>query len=277
VLRLGEPPASKVLAQWLAASGARQVAVQAPGRWLDPDRTAEIVVAADPSRLVAALAKRLGGAAASGAPWLARWAHAEEVAQRAIDLRVATSGGPCEPGVARQLMASLPDGASLVVSSSMPVRDLEWFAAPRGGVDVFSNRGANGIDGVVSTAVGVALARSSPTALLIGDVALLHDSNGLLNAATRNIDLTIVVVDNDGGGIFSFLPQASELSAEVFERLFGTPHRVDVVALAAVHGIPEVDAVGEGSGVRLVRVRTDRAENVKVHDELNRAVIDALG
>ncbi|RPI08723.1 MAG: 2-succinyl-5-enolpyruvyl-6-hydroxy-3-cyclohexene-1-carboxylate synthase, partial [Actinobacteria bacterium] len=277
VLRLGEPPASKVLAQWLAASSARQVAVQAPGRWIDPDRTAEIVVAGDPARLVAALAKRLGGAAASGAPWLARWARAEELAQRAIDDRISSLDASSEPAVARQLLASLPDGAALVVSSSMPVRDLEWFGAPRLGVDVFSNRGANGIDGVVSTAVGVALARRSPTALLIGDVAVLHDTNGLLNAATRGIDLTIVVVDNDGGGIFSFLPQATELGADVFERLFGTPHGVDVAALAAVHGIPEVAAAGEGSGVRLVRVRTDRAENVTVHEELNRAVVDALG
>jgi 2-succinyl-5-enolpyruvyl-6-hydroxy-3-cyclohexene-1-carboxylate synthase len=159
----------------------------------------------------------------------------------------------------------------------MPVRDLEWFAAPRLGVEVFSNRGANGIDGVVSTAVGVALARRSSTALLIGDIAVLHDANGLLNAAARGIDLTIVVVDNDGGGIFSFLPQATDLSPEVFEQLFGTPHGVDVTGLAAVYGIPEVAEVGEGSGVRMVRVRTNRAENVTVHDELNRAVVDALG
>ena len=144
-------------------------------------------------------------------------------------------------------MAALPDGGALVLSSSMPVRDVEWFAAPRAGVDVYSNRGANGIDGVLSTAVGVALARGAPTAVLIGDVALLHDTNGMLGAASRDIDLTIVIVDNDGGGIFSFLPQATELGPEMFERLFGTPHGVDLVALAAVHGIPEVDAVGRGT------------------------------
>ena len=277
VLRLGEPPASKVLAQWLAASGARQVAVQAPGRWIDPDRTAEIVVAGDPARLVAALAKRLGGAAASGAPWLARWAHAEEVAQtcdRCADLRASTP--PSEPAVARAGSWRRSPTARRS-SCPRPCRCGIWSGSPHPEWESrsCSNRGANGIDGVVSTAVGVALARRSPTALLIGDVAVLHDTNGLLNAARRGIDLTIVVVDNDGGGIFSFLPQATDLSADVFERLFGTPHGVDVAALAAVHGVPEVAEVGDGAGVRMVRVRTNRAENVKVHDELNRAVVDA--
>ncbi|HTN80392.1 MAG TPA: 2-succinyl-5-enolpyruvyl-6-hydroxy-3-cyclohexene-1-carboxylic-acid synthase, partial [Acidimicrobiales bacterium] len=277
VLRVGEQPASKVLAQWLAASGAREVVVHRRGVWIDPDHTADLVVAADPPSVIAALAKRLAGSAGASTPWLARWTHAEEVAQRAIESAVAAIEGATEPGVARALMASLPDGASLVLSSSMPVRDVEWFAAPRAGVDVFSNRGANGIDGVVSTAVGVALATRRPTALLVGDVALLHDTNGMLMASTRGIDLTIVVVDNDGGGIFSFLPQATELAPEVFERLFGTPHGVDLAALAAVHGIPEVAAVGEGSGVRIVRVRTDRSANVEAHDRVNRAVVDALG
>jgi 2-succinyl-5-enolpyruvyl-6-hydroxy-3-cyclohexene-1-carboxylate synthase len=277
ILRLGEQPASKVLAQWLASSQAREVVVARRGAWIDPDRSAELLVVADPARVVAALTKRLSGSAASGTPWLARWSRAEAVAQLAIDEALSTFDGDTEPGLARAVMAALPDDGALVLSSSMPVRDVEWFAAPRSGVDVYSNRGANGIDGVLSTAVGVALARRAPTAVLIGDVALLHDTNGMLGAASRDIDLTIVIVDNDGGGIFSFLPQATELGPETFERLFGTPHGVDLVALAAVHGIPEVEAVGRGSGVRLIRVHTDRAENVRAHDAINRAVVDALG
>ena len=277
VLRVGEQPASKVLAQWLAASGAREVVVHRRGAWIDPDRTADLVVAADPSSVIAAVAKRLAGSGASATPWLARWAHAEELAQRAIDAALGESSGLTEPGVARDVMAALPEGSSLVLSSSMPVRDVEWFAAPRAGVDVYSNRGANGIDGVVSTAVGVALATRRPTTVLIGDVAVLHDTNGMLMASSRDIDLTIVVVDNDGGGIFSFLPQATSLPPDTFERLFGTPHGVDLIALAAVHGIPEVTSLGEGNGVRMVRVPTERSANVAEHDRINRAVVEALG
>ncbi len=278
VLRLGHPPASKVLNQWLASSGAMQVQVAAAG-WIDPEHSAAVRVTADPTDVAHELAKRMNGA--SGTPWLARWQRADERAQDAIDRVVAAGTAATEPAIARRLLAALPAGATVVASSSMPIRDLEWFGRPRADVRVVANRGANGIDGVVSTAVGVALA-TGPTALLIGDVALLHDSNGLLGAARRAVDLTIVCIDNDGGGIFSFLPQAAALAPERFEQLFGTPHGVDLGALAAVHGVPTSgwehldEALAAGPGVRLVLVRTDRAANVAVHDELNRAIAAAL-
>lgn len=287
VLRLGRPPASKVLSQWLAASGARQVQVEGAGTWTDPEHTAALAVAADPTALCGELSGRLQGA--RGTPWAARWARAEARAQEAIAVTLAARAEPTEPQVARSLVAALPDGASLVVSSSMPIRDVEWYAAPRDDIRVVSNRGANGIDGVVSTAVGVALGSPRvPTALLIGDAAFLHDANGLLGAAARGIDLTIVVVDNDGGGIFSFLPQAAAVAPARFEQLFGTPHGVDPLAVGEAHGVPGVElkaaaevgpavsaAVSEG-GVRLIRVRTDRAANVVVHDEIHRAVAARL-
>jgi len=180
--------------------------------------------------------------------------------------------------------------------SSMPVRDVEWFAVPRTGLRVLANRGANGIDGVLSTAVGVALAApaastgsgKAATAVLLGDVAFLYDANGLLGAASRGIDLTVVVVDNDGGGIFSFLPPAGFLPADVFERLYGTPHGVDLVGLAAAHGIssrvidrqvdlaPAVEESAALGGVHVLIVCTDRAANVAIHDDLNAAVAQAL-
>jgi 2-succinyl-5-enolpyruvyl-6-hydroxy-3-cyclohexene-1-carboxylate synthase len=188
--------------------------------------------------------------------------------------------------VARALVAAMPYGTELVVSSSMPVRDLEWFGHPAGGVRVHANRGANGIDGVVSTAVGVALGSRRPTALLVGDLAFLHDSNGLLGAPGRGIDLVVVVVDNDGGGIFSFLPQAASLADDRFEALFGTPHGLDLVALARAYGVAarevndvaaEVPVALAAGGVHVLLVRSDRSANVAVHDRLLAAVDAALG
>jgi 2-succinyl-5-enolpyruvyl-6-hydroxy-3-cyclohexene-1-carboxylate synthase len=190
--------------------------------------------------------------------------------------------------VARAAAAALPDGARLVVSSSMPVRDVERYARPRTGLVVAANRGANGIDGVVSTALGVALGSGAPTALLIGDLAFLHDSNGLLGAAGRSADLTCVVVDNDGGGIFSFLPQARSLPGERFEALFGTPHGLDLVAVAAAYGAdarrlePGEDAggaVGEAvakGGLRVLVAPTDRAANVDAHRRIDEAAAAAV-
>jgi 2-succinyl-5-enolpyruvyl-6-hydroxy-3-cyclohexene-1-carboxylate synthase len=168
----------------------------------------------------------------------------------------------------------------------MPVRDIESFADAREGVVFHANRGVNGIDGFVSTALGVAAASEGPTVALLGDLCFLHDTNGLLGAVDRNLNATLVVVDNGGGGIFSFLPQA-ELP-EHFETLFGTPQPVDVAAVAGVHGIPVTEvgtatefepalhAAIEAGGVRMVRVRTDRAANVTRHREVWRAVEDSL-
>jgi 2-succinyl-5-enolpyruvyl-6-hydroxy-3-cyclohexene-1-carboxylate synthase len=173
-----------------------------------------------------------------------------------------------------------------VVSSSMPIRDLEWYVQATQPLTVLANRGANGIDGVVSTAVGAAVGAGGPAALLIGDVAFLHDSNGLLGAAARGIDLVIVVVDNDGGGIFSFLPQADGVAPGTFEQLYGTPHGLDLVALAAAYGVSaqavdgdlvaSVRAALDGGGVQVLVVRTDRAANREVHRRLNAAVAEAL-
>ena len=164
----------------------------------------------------------------------------------------------------------------------MPIRDVEWFAGVTG--RVHANRGANGIDGVVSTAVGRALLLGGPVFVLIGDIAFAHDSNALIALRHRGVDLRIVVIDNAGGGIFNFLPQASALSTERFEQLFGTPHDTDLVTLATAHGIDAV-TVDSPEGLRerlavagptVTRLVTDRVENVALHDELHAAVATAL-
>jgi 2-succinyl-5-enolpyruvyl-6-hydroxy-3-cyclohexene-1-carboxylate synthase len=188
-----------------------------------------------------------------------------------------------EPAVARAVLAGMPADGLVVTSSSMPVRDLEWYGAPRAGAAVLANRGANGIDGVLATAIGAALASRAPTAAILGDLALLYDAGSMLWAAGRDVALTAVVVDNNGGGIFSFLSQAAALEQERFERYWGTPHGIDPAEVAAGYGVDVVvagdrsalDAAVAGAakpGFRLVVVRSDRAANVAAHDRLHRLV-----
>ncbi len=277
VVRLGAPLTGKPASQWLVDVPA--LLVDPYRRWVDPARTGHEVVAADPEPLLVALTERLDRAPSLTSSNAARrWRAVEATTRARIDAQLDAWDIPFEGRVARDLMATLPDGAALVVASSMPVRDLESFAAPRSGITVHANRGVNGIDGFVSTVLGIAAACTGPTVALTGDLCFLHDTNGLLGVADRGLDAVFVVIDNHGGGIFSFLPQAQH--PEHFETLFGTPQPVDLAALAAVHGVAAVevthadafadavlDAVA-GGGVRLVLVRTDRADNVARHHQI---------
>ncbi len=333
VVQLGQMPASKVLAGWTAAAAsvpgatgatgaapAERVVVNEAGSWWDPDRQAALVVACTPGRLAAGLCERLraervsraGSATGFDAPvqrfdvdsppvgWLAAWRAADDAAATALgdELARVTGGAmPTEPAVARGAAAAAhrQGAGALVVSSSMPVRDLEWYLprTPTGDTapQVLSNRGANGIDGVVSTAVGAAVALApAPVWVLIGDLAFLHDGNALLNVAERDVTVRLVIVDNRGGGIFSFLPQASAVDGATFERLFGTRQQLDPAALLRAHDIETVevdraDRLERGfeellhcpSRVAALVVRTgDRASNVAAHDRLHAAVAAAL-
>ena len=286
VLRLGEPPASKVLSQWLAGlDGAEQLVVDPYGRWPDPERRADRVVHADPTAFCAELMDAVHPAPEG---WLDGWVAAEATAQAAIDAVLAGHDEATEPGVARLLTGGLSTEVSLFVSSSMPIRDVEWYGHPSSAHRVHANRGANGIDGIVSSALGVAAGSRGPVVALLGDLAFLYDAGGLLGATGRGLSCTFVVLDNGGGGIFSFLPQATALPPERFEQLFGTPQSADLLGLAAAHGVdgvavdraaevlPAVEAAVSGGGVRLVVVPTDRVANVAVHDELHAAVAAAL-
>lgn len=287
VLRLGETPASKVASAWLAGcSQARQIVIDPYGRWPDPERTADLVVHGDPTAFCSALVEAVDPAPGG---WMAAWAEAERAAQAAIDRVMERHPEATEPGVARALTRDLDPEASLFVASSMPVRDVEWYGHPSSRHRVYANRGANGIDGIVSSTMGVSAARpSSPTVGLLGDLAFLYDAGGLLGAQRRGLRCALVVVDNGGGGIFSFLPQASALPRERFEQLFGTPQDADLPALAAAYGvpttpvemqsdlIPSVTAALEAGGVHVIHVRTDRTSNVAIHDELHAEVAAAV-
>ncbi|MDQ6726128.1 MAG: 2-succinyl-5-enolpyruvyl-6-hydroxy-3-cyclohexene-1-carboxylic-acid synthase [Actinomycetota bacterium] len=286
VLRLGAPLTGKTVTSWLDPS-VPQLVVDPDGAWLDPLRASAGRIVADPTALLDAVSLYLldrGDPARARSFWLGSWLQAEAATRRVVDGLLDGWPEPFEGRVARDLVAALPGGATLVVGSSMPVRDVESFARPRAGLRFLSNRGVNGIDGFVSTVLGVAATvgdREGPVVALCGDLTFLHDAGGLLGATRRGLDATFVVVDNDGGGIFSFLPQArSEAGPGMgghFETLFGTPQGVDLAALAGVHGmaaervtkagdlLPALDRALAAGGVRLVIVPTDRVDNADRH------------
>jgi 2-succinyl-5-enolpyruvyl-6-hydroxy-3-cyclohexene-1-carboxylate synthase len=278
VVRLGRPLTSKALGMWLDAD-VRQLTVARRSSRLDPHRVASMAIGADPDALLSAAADAIHRGSRE---WTGTWMAAEGRARAALDAALDTAGGLTEPRIARDVVAAVPPGTRMLLGSSMPVRDVESFAAGRHDVVLRSNRGVNGIDGMVSTAVGMAIASGAPVVALLGDIGFLHDANGLLGIEDRGVDVTFVVVDNDGGGIFSFLPQAGH---ERFEQLFGTPHGADIPALAGAHGIPvngpaEPDDVGpsvagavSAGGVRLIHLKTDRHTNVAAHQ----AAWDAVG
>jgi 2-succinyl-5-enolpyruvyl-6-hydroxy-3-cyclohexene-1-carboxylate synthase len=279
VVRVGKAGLSKPLARWLDP-GVEQVLIDRDGAWLDPERSVARIVTADCARLCRAVAEVLPPRPRS--EWLEEWMGAEARARGALDAALDDDEGPSEPRIARDLAALAPDGAALVAASSMPVRDLNSFMAPRAGLRVIANRGVSGIDGFTSTALGVATAHPGPVVALAGDLSLLHDQNGLL-APRPEVDLTVVIVNNDGGGIFSFLPQASLPSG--FERLFGTPHGLDLELLAKLHSCSYTrldraselgDALRGPGGVHLVEVRTERRANVELHRHLWAEVGKAL-
>lgn len=214
------------------------------------------------------------------------WAGADRRAAAALDAALDGGGAAGAPGLrlARDLVAAQPDGAQLVLGSSNPVRDVALAARPRGGLVVRANRGVAGIDGTVSTAVGAALAHDGPTALLLGDLTLLHDTTGLVTGPSEPTpDLTAVVLDDDGGGIFHLLEQGGPAHAHAFERVFGTPTGVDLLGLARAAGWAALDWSGDpdelaarrGSGRRLVRVAATRTGLRDTHAALRAAVAAA--
>ena len=283
VVRVGAPLTSKVATAWLDPS-IQQVLVDPDGMWLDPHRAAAERYAVDADALLAAVADALTPSAPTAA-WLTDWIECELVARVAIDATLDAAGATCEGEVAREIAAALPEGTTLVVASSVPVRTLEWCVAPRSGLRVLANRGANGIDGFVSTVVGVAQASApAPTVGLCGDLCFLHDGNGLLGVTAP---MTLIVLDNDGGGIFSYLPPAQ---LPEFEQLFGTPHGLDLVEVARAHGvqaerIDDVHKLSEAltpgelaasAGVRVLVVPIDRHASVARHQALWTAVAAAF-
>jgi 2-succinyl-5-enolpyruvyl-6-hydroxy-3-cyclohexene-1-carboxylate synthase len=266
------------LALLRSPAGPHVVLSQGPGRWSDPARSATAVA---------------GRVVLRGAPgdrqsdWLRSWQAADAAARTAADQALAADGQLSEPLLARSVAGALPAGALLWVASSLPARDLDRHMEPRPDLRILASRGASGIDGLVSSAIGAALAHQAagrgPAAALLGDIAVVHDAPGLiLGPAEPRPDLCLIVVNNDGGGIFSALEQAAFPGP--FERVFGTPHGTDFAALAETAGMPytllttaaDLPEVLSQPGLRMAELRTSRAEGTALRAAIAQACGAAL-
>jgi 2-succinyl-5-enolpyruvyl-6-hydroxy-3-cyclohexene-1-carboxylate synthase len=283
VLRFGEMPTSKPLRAWLADSGADQIVVDPYGGWNEPTNRAAAILRADPTELAAGWAARVEKQTdGRGDPEL--WIAAERAARAVLKTELENKGAISEPALHLALGEAHADGDLVYTASSMPIRDQEAFLAA-GSTDALflCNRGANGIDGLISSGIGAADASGRPTTIVTGDLGLLHDLGGL--AALRDVStpVRIVVIDNEGGGIFHFLPQEQLLGSEEFEALLGTPRGINVEKAAALFGLPHhrleslADLPGAlATGTGLIEVKTDRKANVEVHRQLTQRVHTAL-
>jgi 2-succinyl-5-enolpyruvyl-6-hydroxy-3-cyclohexene-1-carboxylate synthase len=267
VIVYGHPTLSRPISKLLARPDVEVIVVSPTGLWPDPARRAKSVVTG------------LEVTGPDPTDWLARWQHADELARPAIDKVLAD--GLSGPRVAALVGAAAGADGMLVVASSNPVRDLDL--APVVPIRTIANRGLAGIDGTISTAVGAALANAGPTFALVGDLAFLHDSNGLIIGPDEaRPDLRIVVVNDNGGGIFSTLEQGDPTHATHFERVFGTPHNVDLSALCAASRTPYT-LVRTADELRAALVRTIAGLDVVEvqvsrdgHRPLNQSLVEAL-
>ncbi|HUY96199.1 MAG TPA: 2-succinyl-5-enolpyruvyl-6-hydroxy-3-cyclohexene-1-carboxylic-acid synthase [Verrucomicrobiae bacterium] len=290
VVRVGEPPTSAPLRRLLASAPIPTLLLDPDGRWNDPEAAATQVVRADPALTLRALARSL---APHRPPvrWRALWSRVEDAARAAATARLESS--PLFEGqVVTALARTLPRAATLVVGQSLAIRAVDALWPPGGpGQRLLANRGASGIDGVVSTAAGVAAIGGEPTGLLIGDLSAYHDMNGLWALRRHRLRLVVVVLDNDGGGIFSALPPARH--PDVFELCFGTPLGLDWERVAALYGLshervesavgllPALRRAWHRPGSSLVAVRFTRpashAAHTAVFAAMAAAARDAVG
>jgi 2-succinyl-5-enolpyruvyl-6-hydroxy-3-cyclohexene-1-carboxylate synthase len=310
VVRAGDLPVSKPLRGWLASlPGVRQVSLDPEFAWQDPTSVVSDSLALEPAAALSELAAAFEAWEPLEKDWLPTWRSADERAAEAIDGVIGGGGELSEPRVAAELGVLLPADATLFVASSMPVRDIETFWPVRADPPrVLCNRGANGIDGTVSSAFGAAAHGAGPVVLLIGDVALAYDIGGLLAATRLGLKLTIVLIDNGGGGIFDFLPVASasmgrervadpdqpplrdtlgggEGDEDIYTRHIATPTGLDFAKAAALYGLTHEHvrtvasfrdalerALSLRAGSTIVHAKTERANNTNLHRRIWSAV-----
>ncbi|HEU0072622.1 MAG TPA: 2-succinyl-5-enolpyruvyl-6-hydroxy-3-cyclohexene-1-carboxylic-acid synthase [Dehalococcoidia bacterium] len=288
ILRFGAQPTSKPLQTFLQRNiDVPQFVFTQPGLWPDPDLTARGIrhEERDPGSVVSDLLAVRRRKDSEG--WLAAWLAAESRARRTVERLLDEEGSLNEISAVTDL-AAVNDTHSVVAGNSMPVRDIDAFypASDQRVAYVYANRGTSGIDGVVSTALGATARAHGMIVLVIGDLSFYHDMNGLLAAQRFGLRATIVLINNDGGGIFSFLPQHDD--AEHFETLWGTPHGIDFSHVAGLYGVgfqrvttrEEYKAALKASfwadGVQIIEIKTDREENLRLHQRIWDAVAEAV-
>ncbi len=288
VIQFGAAATSKAFHAYIARHpGAAHVIVDPAGAWRSPARRAREVIPADPSRVASELAEALEGSADPLPSWRADFERAERAARDTIQAHLDGTDEIREGKLFPALLDALHEPGALYVGNSMPIRDLDTFVPeyPRR-IRVLANRGASGIDGVVSSALGASAATEGPLLLVTGDLSFHHDLNALHMARDARVGATIVVVHNDGGGIFNFLPVARHAA---FERYFGTPHGIGFEPVAAMYGIPHsrprtweelksrAGASLAARATEVIEIRTDREENRGWHQALWDDVIQAIG
>lgn len=284
VLHFGAPVVSNRLAQYLrGAMPEHYILVHDSPHRVDPDHMITHRFDCEPGAFCRELSSLVNPA---GSRWIGRWRSARRDAASALEGLLGDDADVSEPWLARTLPTLLPNGAGLFLGSSMPVRDADFFAYEGLALRVGSNRGASGIDGTLATAVGYCTGHARPTALVIGDVAMLHDLNSLGLARSIDQPFPIIVINNDGGAIFSFL----QISAfeDVFEKYFGTPHGLWFEQAAGMFGIPyeapntrsefenAVRRALEYSGATLIEVTTNREQNAQLHRRIDERLAESI-
>ncbi len=289
IVHIGATLTGKAARLWALEHGqSRHLIVDAEQRWNDPDHLASDLLSYDPAQLFRQLNETLAknSFVRRDTAWFDLWMQVEQIARETLDQEFEHNRSLVEPAVGASLVDHLPDKCDLFLSSSMPIRDIDSFAPPSlKSVRVLSNRGTNGIDGVISSALGVAGENSfrkngRRTVLFIGDLAFLHDIGGLLAASRNKLDLTIIVINNEGGGIFSFLPVSQYSKEAGFDTFFTTPHGLSLQSAAEMYGLeyqkieslslvgPSLRAVLNNPGTRVIELSVDRNESVAFQKKL---------
>jgi 2-succinyl-5-enolpyruvyl-6-hydroxy-3-cyclohexene-1-carboxylate synthase len=285
IIRFGAMPISKTLMNFMKQEAISQLVIDVDTGWREPTLTAMHVIRAYPKEFCEKVMPHLGADDRTHR-FMERWQNINQITKETLHALI-DKASFFEGKVIPSIVHTLTDNTLLFVGNSMPIRDVDsfFFNVDEKKIPIFANRGANGIDGIVSSALGVSAVKN-PVVLLLGDLTFFHDLNGLLAAKMHKLNLTIVLINNDGGGIFSFLPQAKE--APYFEELFGTPTGLEfehAVHLYGGHYVriesweqfkKELTVSIDTSGLHVLEINTNRQENVQVHKDVWQKALEQI-